>query len=300
MIKIFSLLFFFTYFNTSYAASCCGGGSSSSLIMQGDNSQEYSLGLSYRNDLGQSDNDGFSSFNSSDITDRQGALNFQYQRQLSERFQGAFKSGLIQKDIVKQKRSEHKTGFADLEMQGTYEFLPEYTYSLLKPRGFIYSRFSIPLSRSLYDSNSPVFSDVRGSGLYSLSAGSFFVKHFSDLTLKLSLEGQYYFGKEFNDSKLKDYQKLIIPIGISYALPMPVSIGGGASWSYQTAKKFSGMNHSNAQSEYFWELNAFINWEISREDTLGVNYADSTLLGKNINSALYRSLSLTWTASTPL
>jgi hypothetical protein len=88
---------------------------------------------------------------------------------------------------------------------------------------------------------------------------------------------------------------------MSYAFKSaPISIGTVFTWSYQQAKEFSGTIHTFSQSEYFWELNFFVNWTISREQALGLSYSDSTLIGKNINSPLYRNVALTFTKSIPL
>ncbi len=299
--KFIFLLTFILSSQVLHASSCCGGGSSSSLIITGDNIEEWNLGMSYRNDLGQTDNLGWASFHNDGITDHQSALNFQYQRQIIEQFQLAAKSSLIQKTIEKQNRKEVKNGLGDLELQASFEFLPEFTYSAYKPRGFVYSKLSIPNSRSLYDSKSAIYSDVRGSGLYSISIGSFFLKRFASTTLKAGLEAQHLFGRSFDQSHLNDYNKIILPLGITYSFdPMPISLGFNSTWNYQTKKQLTGEINTTSSKEYFWELGTFINWTVNREETWGITYSDSTLVGKNINSPLYRSFSLNYTHATEL
>ena len=301
MNKLITTIFFIFINFKVMAGSCCGGGSSSSLILVGDNQQEYSLGLTYRDDLGQTDNDGWAAFHNDKTVDQQTNFNFQYQRLVTDHFQAAIKSSLVQKDITKQNRHETTSGMGDIDLQATYEFLPEYTYSAIKPRGFTYLKLTMPTSKSLYNSDSPLYSDVRGTGLYSLSAGVFFIKHISAFTVKSAIEGQHFFGKGFSTTTVEDYNKLIIPLGLSYAFdPAPISIGTGATWSYQTKKTFTGSISGMADKEYFWELNFFSNWIIDRESTLGISYSDSTLVGKNINSSLYRTVGLTYTHSTAL
>jgi hypothetical protein len=301
MKKIFLALLFLVFHNDLFAASCCGSGASSSLIIIGDNIQEYSLGFSYRNDLGQTDNKGWASFHGADVVDSQSAFNFQLQRQANDRYQFAIKSAIIQKNIKKQNRKEVNQGMGDVDLQATFEFLPEFTYSVWKPRGFVYMKTTIPMSQSLYDSSSSIFSDVRGSGLYSLSMGTFFIKHISNITFKTTLEWQHFLAKDFAQMSLKSYDKLFVPLGMSYAFdPSPFAFGLGASWSYQAPKKFSGSISATSNEEYFWDFNTFINWTISREHSLGLSYSDTTLIGKNINSSLYRSLALSYTKGIPL
>lgn len=299
--KIFILIPFVLFSFSSWASSCCGGGSASSMIIVGDNIQELNIGFGYRNDLGQTDSEGWASFHDNRTKDQQSSLSIQYQRMLLDQFQLGGKISFIDKNLRKQGRVENKSGPGDLEIQGTWEFLPERTYSQIKPRGFLYSKVSIPNSKSLYDSHSVIYSDVRGSGLYTASLGTFFLKRLSLVTLKAGAEVQHLFGRTFSEGTLSDYNKLIVPLGATYSFdPTPLSWGINSTWNYQTSKKFSGSASSISAKEYFWEIGTFVNWTVSREETWGLSYSDSTLVGKNINSPLYRSFGLSYTLATAL
>ncbi len=266
--KYLFLFVLFIFSQWAQASSCCGGGSSSSMIITGDNRQEWNLGMSYRNDLGQTDNEGWATFHGEKIKDQQQSLSFQYNRLVLDQLQLAAKTSIIQKVMQKQGREETANGLGDLDIQASYEFLPEYTYSPIKPRGFVYSKLTIPNSQSLYDSNSAIFSDVRGTGLYSFSLGTFFIKKFSSSTFKFGAEGQHFFGKSFDQTQLNDYNKIILPLGYTYALdPIPLSIGMNSTWNYQTEKKISGITNRTSSHEYFWELGTFVNWSVNRNET---------------------------------
>ena len=99
------------------ASSCCGGGSSSSMIITGDNQQEWSAGFSYRDDLGQTDDSGWATFNGDKVKDQQSSFNLQYQRQIGDQFQLATKTSLIQKSMQKQGRDEQNRGLGDIDLQ---------------------------------------------------------------------------------------------------------------------------------------------------------------------------------------
>lgn len=286
---------------SAWGSSCCGGGSSSSMIITGDNVQELNIGFGHRNDLGQTDSEGWASFHDSRTKDQQSSLSIQYQRMIYDQFQLAGKISFIDKNLRKQGRVENKSGPGDLELQGTWEFLPERTYSLVKPRGFVYSKVTLPNSKSLYDSHSVIYSDVRGSGLYTASLGTFFLKRLSVVTLKAGAEVQHLFGRKFSEGTLSDYNKLIVPLGATYSFdPTPLSWGLNSTWNYQTSKKFTGTVSSASAKEYFWEVGTFLNWSVNREETWGLSYSDSTLVGKNINSPLYRSFGLNYTLAAAL
>ncbi len=300
MKQVFLTIFSSFFFNNAFAGSCCGGGSSSSLILISDNKEEYGIGFSLRNDIGQTDSDGYSNIYSGQTKDQQFNLNLQYQRIIVDRFQLAFKSSLVQKDINKSNRHEVKYGAGDFELQGSYEFLPEYTYSMYKPRGFVYFKQGIPLSRSLYNSQSAVFSDVTGSGFYSTSLGTFFVKHVLDYNLKISFEWQHFYGRTFGAIKVADYEKFYVPMGITYAIPSSnFALGLGQNFNYQSPKRFSGSVNGSSGKEYFWETNLNAVYSINSTQNVSLSYSDTTLTGKSINSSLYRSIGISFSNGVP-
>lgn len=284
-----------------YASSCCGGGSSSSMIITGDNRSELALGYAYRSDLGQTDSSAAAYFNNEAVIDQKQSLNLQAQYQLSEFTQIATKTSFVDKKMDKSGLHESNTGLGDIDLQATYEYLPEFTYHPIKPRGFTYLKLTIPTSKSLYDSLSSIRSDVRGSGLFSFSLGNFYIKKIDDWTLKLTTEWSHYIGKKYSNLTLSDFDKFVIPIGVSYTLlNSDITLGFNDTFSYQTRKKITGINNSFSDAEYFWELNTFINYSLNRQDIISLSYSDSTLIGKSVNSPLYRSVAVTYTYSIPL
>lgn len=293
MINLFITLLFS---QKIFAASCCGGGSSSSMIITSDNRREISLGVSARTDIGQTDQNGWSTFNNDQIIDSRTNFNFQYGEQLSENFQMGIKTSIAEKHVKKSGKNEKNQGFTDLELQTTYEYLPEYTYHPYKPRGFLYAKLSIPLSNSIYDSQSTILSDVRGSGLYSTSFGNFFIKKLDLFTLKLGLELTRSFAKNFSKYKIYGFNRYTIPLGIAYAFNQSdFSIGFTNTFSYTDEKKFRGNNLSNSHFERFWDSNIFFNYSPNRQVIYGVSYSDSSVFGDSINSPLYRSVALNYT-----
>jgi hypothetical protein len=265
------------------------------MIITGDNRAEMSLGYSLRSDLGQTNQDGWSNLNNDQTKDQKQSINLQGQYQVSESWQLASKFSLVDKNLNKSGLKENNLGLSDIDLQATYEYLPEYTYSDYKPRGFVYSKLSVPTSRSLYDSKSNIFSDVRGTGLYSVSFGNFLLKKLNTVSLKLTTEWTHYFGKTYSQFKLHDYEKFVLPIGIAYTYPdSDFTFGITDTFSYQTGKNLSGQINSKSSQEYFWELSTFVNFTPNRNEIWSLSYSDSTLIGKNINSPLYRTVALNY------
>lgn len=291
-----NLIFALLFSQKILAASCCGGGSSSSMIITSDNRREISIGFTSRTDIGQTDQNGWSTFNNHQIIDGKSIFNLQYGEQVAENFQLGVKTAIAEKHVKKSGKDEKTQGFTDLELQTTYEYLPEYTFHPYKPRGFIYTKLSIPLSKSIYNSQSSILSDVRGSGLYSASLGNFLIKKLDLVTLKVGFEFTKTFAKQFSEFKLDSYHRYTIPIGIAYAFNQSdFSIGFTNTFSYTDEKKFIGNNLSNSHFERFWDSNIFLNYSPNRQVIYGLSYSDSSIFGESINSPLYRSVALNYT-----
>lgn len=282
------------------ASSCCGGGSSSSMIITSDNQKEFSFGIAHRSDIGQTNNSAQSTFNNDQIVDQKQTLSLSAGFLLKDYWQLALKTGIAKKTVHKSGLKETNQGLTEVEAQGTYEYLPEYNYHPYKPRGFIFVKVSIPTSKSIYDSESRILSDVRGSGLYSLTLGNFLFKKTNDFTFKLGLDLTHTFGGNFKSIQLKNYQKFSIPLGISYVVPnSDFSVGATETFNYTLPKttvalSSNGQNSKSSQ-EYYWDLNFFVNYSKERDSIWSISYSDSSIIGKSVNSPLYRSIALNYT-----
>lgn len=295
------LILTFILINNVWASSCCGGGSSSALIIVGDNKSEYSFGYSFRNDIGQTNSSGYSLINSDNIVDQKQSYNIQGQFLIYDYTQLAMRTSFVTKNVEKSGLKEKNNGLNDMDIQLSYEYLPEFTYHPYKPRAFFYTKLNIPFSKSLYNSNSKIFSDVRGSGLYSIGIGNFFVKRLDDTMLKLAIEWNHVFGKNFGSTNVSSSQKFVIPLGISYTFPnSDFTFGLNDSFTYQTQIKTSGLVNSTSSSQRYFEIGAFINYSPTREHIYSLTFSDSSLIGKSINSALYRSIALNFTLANPI
>jgi hypothetical protein len=266
------------------------------MIITSDNQKEISLGYSHRTDIGQTNSDGKSTFNNSQIIDEKNSLNIGTSFLIKDQWQFGIKTSLVEKTVQKSGIKETNKGFSDIDIQGSFEYLPEFNYHPYKPRGFVYFKTTVPTSQSIYDSESKILSDVRGSGLYSVSMGNFLIKKFDLITLKFGTEFSYVFGKNFNSYKLKDFQKFTVPLGIAYAISnSDFSIGLTDTFSYTFPKTTIGNISSKSSKEYFWDINTFLNYSKNRDSIWSLSYSDSTLVGKSINSPLYRTVGLTYT-----
>jgi len=289
------LIFLFFISNNLFASSCCGGGGSSSLIITADNRAEMSLGYSYRKDLGQTNSEGYSNLNNNNTKDQTKRLTLQGQYQFKDYWQVGAKLGMAEKNFAKSGQSEVNRGLSEIDLQITHEYLPEYIYNAYKPRAFVYVKSSIPFSKSLYDSNSKINSDVYGSGLYSFGFGHLLFKRWDEITLKLGLEWNHLFGKNFAQFKLHDYEKWMIPFGVSHSFnDTDLSLSLTSTFNYQSGKRQTGTINSLSSSERFWDLSTSLTYSHTRYELWSLSYSDSTLIGESINSPLYRSVGLNY------
>lgn len=256
------------------ASSCCGGGSSSSLIILGDHEAEISLGTSFRNDFGNTDGHGEAFYNDKKARDTKKSLSLQGQFLIADFHQVALKLGFSEKDIKKGDLQDKKQGFDDSTVQYTYEFMPETTYSLYRPRGFIYLKGTISHSKSIHDSKSKVYADVFGAGEDSMGAGFLFTKKYGNILYKL--------GHEYSKFLKEGFYKSATPMGLTYSKPKSkISVGLNDTFIFE-----------EENSVQYFELGAFINFEQNDDLLYSLSYSNSSLLGKSLNAPLYETISL--------
>jgi len=127
------------------------------------------------------------------------------------------------------------------------------------------------------------------------------VKRTSGFTFKTGSEFQKFFGKKFANLTLDSYYRTLLPFALSFSHETSgFTFGLSSTWNYQSAKQITGTIYSTSHSEYFWEFSTFVNYSIDREQSAGISYSDSSLIGKSISSSLYRTMAVSYIHMLPL
>jgi hypothetical protein len=202
--------------------------------------------------------------------------------------------------------SASSTGLGDLSFDFGYECLPELSYSVWKPKGFVFFQATLPTSPSVYDANEPFLVDARGRGFFSLSIGSAFVKTYGNWDFLASFEGHRSFSRSY---RLSDGGSLDLTpgYGASALLGAGLSPGGSAlrvglsiSPVYEAAIRSSNSVSNSANSpedsvsdsQLVWNTSLQVGYAITTEWSTSFTYTDQTLLGPAKNVSLSRTVAI--------
>lgn len=286
MAKTFYSLILFLMMGSAHAASCCGGGQSAASLILGDHLQEWTASTLFRSDLGQSNNEGEALFDGDNNRDHTFTYSLEYKKLFTERFQSNLSVNFIQKESKRLGKKESNSGFGDLGVGSFYEAFTNYSYSTWQPRVFLGVKVIVPFGENNFNSKKELRTDIRGTGFYKIDLPTVVARD----AWKFSVTPQYLPSQK----NLSSSTYAFATAGTyTYAITDEIDVSGTLQWSYLAKKTFNSQSLIAGQ---YWEVSLAPAWAINDTTMLNLNYSDSTLLGKNRNSALYRSVALgmTW------
>lgn len=283
--RYLSLIFFFVFTGEIHASSCCGAGGSSSQLIVGDNLFEATLSSVYKNNVGETYDNGTSKFYNNDVKDTSYLQRLEIKRILSERFQGGVGIGFESKKLQKSGKNISDQGLTDLSASINYELISENIYSEYIPRTFLGLRFNYPFGNNLYNAKKDLNIDVRGNGYRQIGATFVAIKNRYQLSFLPT-----YTPKQKNTPPFMNYswniQKSFNFHDWDYGL--------GLKWNYTENKKGLSRSIQNFDNLFF------VNYTLNINTLIGFTYNDNTILGTSRNSNLAREFGLNLTWQNPL
>jgi hypothetical protein len=193
-------------------------------------------------------------------------------------------------------RDTSRMAAGDVSLTLGHETIPEWDYSLWKPRGFSFLQLTLPTGRSILESTDSSASDVTGLGHVALSAGFVALKRWSLWDANALVRLGRVFGRGFDSG-----------VSTRSAWSGAFSLGGGVSFAERfrfggtfgvdavSAQALSGAGlDSSGAGRLVWTAGANLSWLRGNDDTLILGYADQTLFGPAYNTSLARTFSLSF------
>lgn len=285
---------------SAHAAACCAGSGAAPSILSGDDSAQVSASLARGTVIGDAPVHGIPVFrndSSSEITETllvSGAI------LLSDRFQVGTSVPFIRHSVSGSSgNGTRSTGFGDIRFNTAYEFLPEWTYSAWKPRGFVFLQLTLPTGTSIYDSQSAGAVDALGRGFYGVGAGTLLIKRWTVWDAVFIPEAHYSFARTFRPDPGGSL-RVGLGWGGSLALGFGASPGSGdfrfglrVQPLYESARKTSVEGATSRTNEQLsWNTTLEASYLVSATWTAQASYTDQTLLGPAINTTLSRTIAL--------
>lgn len=272
------------------AASCCGGGQSSLPWIISDEQYRLSVTQRYQSGVLQADSQGNYFLQRPEVKDNRWENELQFSAKWSDRWQAVLRFPLVYRSLETSAFIGEAFGVGDVIVGGAYEAVPEYRYHPWRPKIFLFGGAVLPISRSVYNSQSEIAVDAISQGAYRLFFGALASKQWS----RWRAMGQL----EMGGGTLKDapVAQRAQPTFFSFAgdwsifyllQDIPLSLGASLFHTYQ-----SGIDSVTNADSLSWTLSLQASYEISAYSSVFLAYGDQTLMGPARNSNLSRIVSL--------
>ncbi len=165
----------FLLLSKAFAAPCCSGASQIPFLITTDDQAMLSTSFIQGSVLA----DAFHGLVRKRTSKQQESLQtvlLQGAIKTTDRSQVALQLPLTSRQRSLDSKAYSAQGLGDLRFIGAYEILPEWAYSVWKPKGFSFIQLTMPTAPSIYDAKKTMRIDARGKGFWGFSLGTAFLK----------------------------------------------------------------------------------------------------------------------------
>ncbi len=270
------------------AAGCCGGGSSLASLITNDDKIQFRAYFDQSEVVATNDASGLSHFPSDGSTDTSRTLKLGANSLLSDRLQYGINIPLTQRrlsDGITSRSSNYNVG--DIQSTLAFEAVPERLYNVWKPRVYLFLQNTWPTGKSLFTSKDPIFLDVTGRGLYTLSLGTLLTKSWGPWDCSLQVSGTNYFSRKDASTLLsKNFLGTEGSFDIGYSPPF-----NSQSWRIG-----ANVGHKIEFSSPTLQRRSLLGLQLTKMWgqlwTTHLSFSDQSLLGPAKNTTLSRSLGI--------
>ena len=208
----------------------------------------------------------------------------------ADRWQAGFTLPIIQRSRLNQNYS----GLGDVSLSTGYEYLPDWDYNPIRPKGIGYLQLTLPTGKSRAESEIGGL-DSRGNGFWAIGLGTLLTKTFGRYDLFSSIEIHRSFSKSVSNSQIKGTLEPgfggSFGTGAGYSIKS-IRFGGLLTWTYEDPINIRGSTPSNGSIERYATAVLTASYLASDEWAGTLSYADQTLFGSPINTSLGKTASL--------
>jgi len=272
-----------------WASACCGGNFSGPALITGDDKALLSQSLSYS----QIDTDVESSglWRKREQVETSQILNLQ----MSHVFWDRWQAGLGVPVIQRSRAQTSSSGIGDVAASLGYEYLPDWDYHPIRPKGIGYLQLILPTGKAIQESDSRFQLEARGRGFWALGAGTMLTKNlnswdvFSSFDLHRSFEKNY--ASSQGSGRLKPGWGGSAGLGGGYHWGN-YRLGSSLIWNYEDPIDLQGSPSSQGSPQRFVTASASLSYLFENEWSLTAQYSDQGLFGSPLNTTLSQSVSL--------
>jgi hypothetical protein len=277
-------------FSNALAAACCGGAGALPSVITGDEKILFN-GTILQSDLHvRVTQDGV--WRKQSALDRTQTLRLDYAQIIQDRFQVGFSVPVTQRQTG---TKDSSSGLGDINLQGGYEYLPDWDYNLYRPKGIGYLVLSFPTGRSKYETVN--LSETRGKGFASIGMGTVLTKQWSMIDALLGFEVRRGFSRSFESNafagNLIPQWGRTLSVGAGYHI-QEFRTGAMISWNDEDSKQIITDQSQEEDAERFASGSVSLSYSSANQWSANITYTDQTLFGDPTNTTLSKTLSLSF------
>lgn len=267
------------------ASACCGGAFSIPAVITGDDKAQVSTSFSHSRIHADVSPDGlWRKRKADDITE---VFKIDAAHIFVDRWQAGF--SLPIQSRTKEGRGT-SSGLSDIAMQVGYEYLPEWEYHPIRPKGVGFLTAIVPTGTSLEESLATDGGlSARGRGFWAVGAGTVLTKIHKAWDLSATFEAHHSFPKTSHGNTLTPGLGSSAAFGIGWNTQW-ARIGGALAWTQEDPVKVSGDNISNGSLQRYATASVSASYIFPENWAGTVSYSDQTLFGNPSTTALSKGL----------
>ena len=286
LLSQFSFGLMFISASSALGAACCGGGLAlPSLIVVEDQAQVTASYAFSEVAIDNVDSNGV--WRTWDSHQQVQTLKFEAAHILSDRWQVGFVLPVVQRSRLNQNES----GLGDAAVSLGYEYLPDWDYNPIRPKGIGFLQITLPTGKAKAESEIGGL-DSRGNGFFALGLGTVLTKVMGHYDVFSSFEIHRSLEKSVNNSQVQG--SLRPGFGGNFGLGGGYNTqawrwGSSITWSYEDPINIRGRTDLDGSIERYATGVLSMSYLAPDEWAGTLTYADQTLFGSPINTSLGRT-----------
>lgn len=271
------------------AAACCGGGVALPSIISWDDKAQLSMIYSVSSIVVDNvDTNGvWREWNEHPEVQ---TLRLEAAHLITDRLQ----AGIVAPFSQRSRLDESSSGIGDLSTSLGYEFLPDWDYHPIRPKGIGFLQLTLPTGKARAESEVGGM-DSRGNGFLALGVGSLFTKTFGSWDAFNTIEVHRSFRKKIQSSQFTGVASpgfggsLAAGVGFN---SKTLRLGGAITWVYEDPIKLESASASPGSLERYATGSLSLAYMPADEWSGILTYSDQTLFGAPVNTSLGRTAGL--------
>jgi hypothetical protein len=302
--RVLACLFFYSSgLSQTWASSCCAGNGAAPNMVTGEDQARLSLSLAASKAVGFAEPTGqVKSVSPGAPAEWTQTALLSAAFLLEDRWQAGIQLPVVRKGLVPTggsaasgglSESQFATGLGDIRLNVAYEFLPEWTYSVWKPKGFVFLQVTLPTGKSLYELPAADILSATGRGFYQVGWGGLFLKRWGSWDTYGIPEVHWVLGRSFSGrEQLGSGWGGSIAWGVGYSpLESDFRFGVRIQPLYESSRdRLRNRRQTQTTDQLLWNVALESSYLWSPAWALNLIYTDQMLLGPARNTALNRTI----------